>query len=119
MPRGFTNITLIGGKRDGEVFEGAPLRNLPNSLSFDSETFFADTANGDMAICKGKLNNSWNSFSRDIYIRNDNEKYKSGVVFEFTETVMVERCEALTKAGKRCMKPAINGKTYCSSVHQP
>ena len=72
-----------------------------------------------MAICKGKLNSSWNSFSQDVYIKTDNEKHKSGVIFKFSETVMVERCEAITKAGKRCMKPAINGETYCSTTHKP
>ena len=41
MPRGFTEITLIGGNRDGEIIEDVPLYNLPNSICFNSETFFA------------------------------------------------------------------------------
>lgn len=119
MPRGFTDITLVGGKRDGEVFEEVPLYNLPNIIGFDSKTFFAETETGDMAIYKGEINDLWHSFSREIYTKRANEKHKTGIVFEFTETLMIERCTAQTKAGKRCLKPAINGEVYCSSVHKP
>ena len=119
MPRGFTDIMLVGGNRDGEIIEDVAIYNLPKTIAFASETFFSETSNGGMSICKGKINDSWHSYSRDLYTKSENEKHISGVVFEFTETIMVERCEAITKAGKRCMKPAINKESYCSSVHQP
>lgn len=119
MPRGFTDITFVGGKKDGEVLKQVPLYNLPPSISFDSEVFFAETEDGGVVIYKGRLNDSWHSFSREIYTKKDNDKHKNGVVFEFSEELMVERCTAQTKAGKRCLKPALKGKVYCSSIHSP
>jgi hypothetical protein len=118
MARGFTDIKLVGGARDGLVIEKVELRGLPKEITFDSEAFFSEIDDGGMAIKIGGLDDSWSSFSKDVYAKKVNEKYKSGTVYEFVETRMVERCTAITKSGERCLKPALNGKSYCSSVHK-
>lgn len=118
MPRGYTTVTFKGGSKDGEVIENVSLRNLPNTLSFQSEIYFATSKNGGMDIMKGSLNSRWHSYSADIYTRMENEKHKQGVVFELLETIEVERCSAITKKNTQCLKPAIHNKNYCSETHK-
>jgi len=117
MPRGFTSITFKGGEKDGEIIEDVSLRNLPYTISFSSEFYFATSVNGGMDIMKGSLNSKWHSYSLDIYVKATNEKYKQGTLFEFMETREVERCSAITKNNTQCLKPAIYGKNYCSETH--
>jgi len=119
MPRGFTTITFKGGNRDEEVIEDVSLRNLPYTLSFQSECYFATSSDGGMRLMKGKLNNQWHSYSVDIYAKAENKIHKQGVIFEFTETRDVERCSAITKNKTQCLKPAIESKEYCSETHRP
>ncbi len=118
MPRGYTSITFKGGKRDGEVIDNVSLRNLPRTLSFKDELYFATAHDGGMNIMKGKLNNQWHSYSVEIYSKAENKKYKQGTTFEFVETREVERCSAITKKDSQCLKPAIFGETYCCLTHK-
>jgi hypothetical protein len=117
MPRGFTSITFKGGERDGEIIDDVSLRNLPDAISFKSECYFATSSDGGMSIMKGSLNSLWHSYSVDIYIKADNEKHQTGTIFKFLETRDVERCSAITKSKKQCLKPAIHNKNYCSETH--
>ena len=119
MPRGYTSITFKGGDRDGEVISDVSLRNLPDTLNFRNDVYFSTALDGGVSVMKGPLNNNWHSYSIDIYTKVENEKHKSGTVFEFLETRMVERCSAITKKNKQCLKSAIYGKTYCSETHKP
>jgi len=119
MPRGFTSITFKGGEKDGEIIEDVSLRNLPYTISFPSELYFATGINGGMDIMKGSLNSKWHSYSVDIYARATNEKYQIGTVFQFLETRDVERCSAITKKNAQCLKPAIHGESYCNETHKP
>ncbi|MCP4274462.1 MAG: hypothetical protein GY781_21260 [Gammaproteobacteria bacterium] len=118
MPRGYTDVYLSGGNRDGEIHENIPLKLIHKSIGFSSDSFFAERPDGDIAICKGKLNERWFSYCHDIYVKKDNDKYKAGTIYEFSETIIVERCSAVTKKGKRCMRAALSGKNYCDSIHK-
>jgi hypothetical protein len=115
MPRGFTSITFKGGEKDGEIIEDVSLRNLPYTISFPSEFYFATSVNGGMDILKGSLNSKWHSYSVEIYAKATNDK--QGTLFEFIETRDVERCSAITKKNSQCVKPAIHGESYCNETH--
>jgi hypothetical protein len=117
MPRGYTSITLKGGQRDGEIIEDVSLKNLPNTMGFRSECYFATLDSGGINIMKGALNLNWHSYSEDVYIKADNEKYKTGTIFEFIETIDVERCSAITKKKTQCLKPALHNQNYCCETH--
>lgn len=117
MPRGYTSVTLKGGERDGEIIENVSLRHLPSTIGFRSECYFATSENGGVDIMKGELNTHWHSYSEDVYIKTDNEKNKSGTLFEFIETINVERCSAITKKKTQCLKPAIHNQNYCCETH--
>lgn len=119
MPRGYTSIIFKGGKRDGEVIDDVSLRNLPDTLSFKSENYFAITSSGDMRVRKGELNSQWNSYVAEIYTKAANEKHTKGTVFEFLETIEVERCSAITKKNTECLKPSLHHKNYCCETHKP
>tara|TARA_R110000737_G_scaffold353249_1_gene403555 strand:+ start:2216 stop:2587 length:372 start_codon:yes stop_codon:yes gene_type:complete len=117
MPRGYTSITLKGGERDGQIIEDISLRHLPNMIGFRSECYFATSESGGMNIIKGELNSHWHSYSEDVYVKAENEKYKTGTIFEFIETINIERCSAITKKKTQCLKPAIDNQNYCSETH--
>lgn len=118
MTKGYTNVTLIGGTRNGEIIEDVPLNKLPKKIEFRSETYFAKSPSGGMQIMKGDLTSNWDSFSIDIYSKAENNKNISGTSFDFVETAMIERCSALTKKKTQCLKPAIHGKNYCCETHK-
>lgn len=117
MPRGYTSVTLKGGERDGEIIENVSLRHLPNTIGFRSECYFSTSESGGMNIMKGELNTNWHSYSEDIYIKTENEKHKTGTIFEFIETINVKRCSAITKKKTQCLKPAIHNQNYCCETH--
>lgn len=119
MPSKRISINFIGGENDGEVLENFPINKLPPRFYFPSETYFADDKSGGISIYKGKLNKYWLSYSACCYIRNTNENNPElAVTYEFSENIMIERCLALTNKKIRCMKPAIYGKTYCSTHNE-
>jgi len=116
MPSKLINIDFIGGENDGEVLENFPVNRLPPRFYFPSDTYFADDKSGGMAIYKGKLNAYWHSYYAYCYVRKSViNKPESTIKYEFTENIMVDRCSALTNKKVRCMKPAIYGKTHCST----
>lgn len=118
MSRGYTTIYLIGGSQDNECIEDVPLKRLPKSLSFQTQTYFAKDPSGDMVLMKGELNSLWHSYSVDVYEKAEMNSNGSGVTFEFSETKMIERCSAITKKGTQCKKPAIDGESYCCINHK-
>jgi len=116
MPDKLVNIGFIGGDNDGEVLENFPVNKLPPRFYFPSDIYFADDKSGGMNIYKGKLNTYWHSYSACCYVRKtENNKPVSIVKYEFSENIMIDRCSALTNKKLRCMKPAIYGKTHCST----
>ncbi|MBA6416434.1 hypothetical protein H4J50_10450 [Colwellia sp. 6M3] len=117
MTRGYTSITLKGGKKDGEIIDDVSLRKLPDAISFNSECYFAKSNDGNISIMKGSLSSLWHSYSVHIYSKVENKKHESGTIFEFIETRDVERCSAIIKKKTQCLKPAIYGKSYCSENH--
>ncbi len=119
MPRGYTSISLIGGSLDGEVIENIPLRGLPKTLSLQSESHFVENSDGSVSVVKGALSENWISYGCELYEKEPNEKYVSGMKYSYKESLVIERCQANTKQGNRCLKPAKLDSDYCSSVHEP
>ncbi len=118
MSRGYTSITLKGGNRNGEIIDDVPLRNLPKTISFQSECYFAKSSNGNMSLMKGQLCTQWHSYSEDIYTKSSNQTHEQGTTYEFIEKRDIERCSAITKQNTQCLKPAIHNKNYCSETHK-
>ncbi|MCR9297304.1 hypothetical protein NB466_00255 [Vibrio fluvialis] len=113
--QGYTDIYLKGGKKDGEIINGVPLNRLPKTIAVRSECYFAIMDNESVVLCKGKLSSNWHSYSEDIYEKNENEPHKAGVIFTFVETIMIERCTAITKNKTQCLNPALYGESTCSA----
>jgi hypothetical protein len=119
MPRGYTSITFRGGSKDGEFIDDISIRNLPSTLSFRSEIYFAKGDDGDISIMKGELSSKWVSYNAEIYTKLENDKHKQGIIFQFLETREVTRCSAITKKKTQCLKPSLYNLTYCSETHKP
>ena len=115
MARGYTDIHLKGGSKDSEVISDVPLRRLPKIIAFRSEHYFATSNDGGVDICKGELSKKWHSYSQEVYSKLENQPHKSGTVFQFVETVIVERCSATAKSGTQCLHPALQCETMCGT----
>jgi hypothetical protein len=116
MPDIFINIEFIGGGFDGEVLKNISVNQLPPRYYFRNDVYFAHEKSGGMSIRKGKLNKDWHSYSADIYARKHEKNKPTGnEVYEFVESVMVDRCSFLTNKKTICMEPVINGELQCST----
>ncbi|MCG3760328.1 hypothetical protein EXA21_12425 [Vibrio cincinnatiensis] len=115
MARGYTDIHLKGGSKDGEVISDVPLKQLPKAVAVRSEHYFATSNDGGVGICKGELSKKWHSYSQEVYSKLENQPHKSGTVFQFVEKVMVDRCSATTKSGTQCLHAALHGETMCGT----
>lgn len=121
MARGFTDIYLSGGARDGFMMKQIPINQLSYALSFSGDTFFAETDGCGVAVMKGPLNDRWISYKEDIYtkVNNDNRgRSEGGVNYEFLKSAIVERCSSITKKNTRCLHAAIEGALHCNT-HAP
>lgn len=112
---------LIGGHNEG-TFEIKTRRLPPKKISLSSGMFYTQVKNEDVSIIQWegkKRSSNWISHMFEIYEKDEEkqqEEFKP--VYRYIDHYMEERCSAKTQKGKRCMKPALSGKTYCCITHK-
>lgn len=118
MPRGKTTIYLKGGMKDGEILADAPTRLLTDHLRVISGSGFTQEPDGKVGIFTDAyaLPENWISYKSLLYRKLPNDPHKEGVVYEFVEDLIIDRCTSLTKASRRCKNEAEDGSTVCK-VH--
>jgi hypothetical protein len=118
MPRGKTIVMLRGGDMDGETLSSAPTRMLTDVLRVFAGSGFAQGTAGKVAIFTGAscLPTNWICYKALQYRKLPTNSAKDGVVYEFFEDVMIDRCASLTKAGQRCKNEVECDSTVCK-VH--
>lgn len=117
MARGKTSIYFKGGKSDGRYIEDISTLGLAETLQVFSGSAFTDEPDGQVGIVTDLecLPSNWISYKALIYTKTANDKHKEGVVYEFREELMVDRCDSQTKAGSRCKNEARDGSKFCST----
>lgn len=115
MARGKTSIYLKGGKSDGVLIEDVAILKLADTLRVFSGSAFTEEPDGQVGIVVDleRPPKNWLSYKTQIYAKTVNDRHKEGVVYEFREELMVDRCESITKAGNRCQHEARHGSNHC------
>lgn len=118
MPRGKTTIYLKGGMKDGEILPDAPTRLLTDLLRVFSGSGFTQEPGEKVGIFTDapSLPENWLSYKTLLYRKLPNDPHKEGVVYEFVEDLIIDRCTSLTKTNRRCKNEAEHGATVCK-VH--
>ncbi|WP_415906845.1 hypothetical protein ACMXYX_17960 (plasmid) [Neptuniibacter sp. QD72_48] len=125
MPKGYTTVLFEGGSMNGETIEAVPLNQIaPEIVMQVGETWFGMpspegcTDEAAMVIYKGEIDPVlWDSYRADVYTKRDQGKNDSGVVYEHKERIMVQRCRAATKSGKRCKNTAQDEQIGLCKTH--
>lgn len=104
MPRGTTTVILKGGAMDGQELPSAPTRMLSDEIRVFSGSGFTDEPNERVGIFTSALHlpPNWICYKSLLYRKAVTDSRKPGVLYEFVEDVMVDRCESMTKARERC-----------------
>jgi hypothetical protein len=112
MPRGYSTVMFVGGRLNGESLE-MPTNRIASKITNDSERFFAEGQDGGVSVWKGHWSSSkdWLMFLREIYTKSTREDEQ--IIYTFSDSLEVDRCEAKTQKGTRCMKEALEDIVFC------
>jgi hypothetical protein len=116
MSKGKASLYLEGGPMDKEVLEDVDARYVTDVVSFPTSTWGKEVDGNVHIMDGGKKDKFWTFTARHVYKKTPQRK-DGLIVYTFDETLTVERCSALTKAGSQCMKAARNGQKTCET-HQ-
>lgn len=58
---------------------------------------------------------NWISYKTHLYRKHTNDPRREGLVYEYVEDLMIDRCASLTKAEKRCLNAAEDGTDLCKT----
>lgn len=115
MPRGFTTARLIGGPLDNHSLPNLSIRMIRHDLLIFSGSGFTKEDDEMVGVFKGASNipANWLSCKYYIYGKAQSEKGIPGVALQFLGEIIVDRCEATTKAGTWCKNQAGDGLSFC------
>jgi hypothetical protein len=103
MARGKTDVRYFGGIKAGQLELQVNTRFMIKRHSVFHEEFFAIDSKGNTALLKGQSKRSlWDHHLVDIYEKMPSKKGVPGMSYEFVNTEIMFRCNAMTKSGKRC-----------------
>jgi len=118
MAKGISKVTFVGGVLDGVV---STIMYPPKKLFSEMGLYYSQKEpKGEVSIIRGDFTKDkyWISYGVDVYLKKNKKPRELGTTYEFLETTVTHRCVVITKKGARCLREALENKTYCSSVHK-
>ena len=109
-------VRFIGGTLDGVVLT---IMCPPKKFFSQMGLYYSQKEpKGDVSIMRGDFSKDkdWIYCGVELYLKFKNSI--EGTIYKFSEVTVKHRCVAITKKGTRCLREALENKTYCSSVHK-
>ncbi|RJX73611.1 hypothetical protein DZ860_05090 [Vibrio sinensis] len=114
-------IRLSGGDLNGTQIPNVSQHSLPSKLHYDSQKVYVrdlrDLKGVQIERRRQHLPANWHSFTRNVYVRSNKQTEPEDILYDYSGEVTIKRCKGVNDSGKRCIKPAEDGKSYCCCDH--